>query len=155
MALEIERKFLLKENENFPKENPTKIIQGYILNSKKKTVRVRMNEKNCFITIKGKSNNSGTTRFEWEKEISFEDCKNLLKLCDGNFIEKIRYSIHINNFIFEIDEFLGKNKGLVLIELELQNENQDYPRPQWLGNEVTGDNKFYNSNLSKNPYNSW
>lgn len=156
MSLEIERKFLVNNTE-FKKlayqQNTLK--QGYLNTDKSRTVRVRIQDDNAYLTVKGKSNQSGTTRFEWEKEIAISDAENLLLLCEESIIEKTRFLIKNNHLIFEVDEFYGDNKGLIIAEIELNSENENFHKPIWLGKEVTGDSKYYNSNLSKNPLKNW
>ena len=156
MAQEIERKFLVK-NDDFKKESflNTKIVQGFLSTVPERTVRIRVNEEKGFITVKGISNNSGTSRFEWENEISLQEAKSLLQICEPSIIEKVRYIIPINKLFFEVDEFLGENFGLVIAEIELPFEDFKFEKPSWLGKEVTGEIKYYNSVLSKNPYCNW
>ena len=154
--VEIERKFLVKSNA-FKKEafKSTRIIQGFLNTDKERTVRVRLKGDNGFITVKGKSNNSGLSRFEWEKEISKTDAESLLKLCEKGIIDKIRYEVKVGNHIFEVDEFFGDNEGLIIAEVELNSEDETFKKPDWLGQEVTGQIKYYNSQLSKLPFNTW
>jgi len=154
--IEIERKFLVK-NEAFKKEafKQTRITQGFLSTDPKRTVRVRIKGEKGFLTIKGKGNKSGTSRFEWEKEIALQEAQELLKLCKKGVIDKIRYEVKIGNHIFEVDEFFGKNKGLVVAEVELNTENETFKKPNWLGSEVTGKIKYYNSQLSKHPFCKW
>lgn len=154
--VEIERKFLVNSNA-FKKEafKSTRIIQGFLNTDKERTVRVRLKGDKGFITVKGKSNNSGLSRFEWEKEISKTDAESLLKLCEKGVIDKIRYEVKVGNHIFEVDEFFGDNKGLIIAEVELNSEDETFIKPDWLGQEVTGQIKYYNSQLSKLPYNTW
>jgi len=156
MSIEIERKFLVS-SDDFKKEayQKTYIKQGFLNSDKNRVVRVRLRDENGFLTVKGKSNQSGTSRFEWEKEISKVDAKNLLELCETGIIEKYRYLIKVENHIFEVDEFLGDNEDLIVAEVELNSENEKFEKPNWLGKEVTGDVKYYNSNLSKKPYSYW
>jgi CYTH domain-containing protein len=116
---------------------------------------VRLNDNAGVLTVKGLSSKNGLTRFEWEKEITKEDALELLKLCEPVAIDKIRYHVKVGNHIFEVDEFLADNTGLVIAEVELENENESFEKPLWLGKEVTGDIKYYNSQLSKQPYNTW
>ncbi len=153
---EIERKFLI--NGNF-KESAIKkmnISQGYLSTDPERTVRVRLNNDKGYITVKGLGNASGTTRFEWEKEISLSEAKILLNLCEPGIIEKIRYIIpSIGTLFFEVDEFLGDNQGLIIAEIELPSEDTIIQKPNWLGNEVTGQKRYYNSSLSKKPYKYW
>ncbi len=151
---EIERKFLLL-SEDYKKEafRKTKIAQGYLNSHVERTVRVRIRNDSGFLTIKGKSGESGMSRFEWEKEISLEEAESLLKLCEPGIIEKMRYEVRAGNHIFEVDEFFGMNEGLLLAEVELNSEEEEFERPAWLGKEVTGEPQYYNSYLCKNPYN--
>jgi len=154
--IEIERKFLVKsdayKNEAISKQ---KIVQGFLNTHPKRTIRVRITGEKAYLTIKGKSNEAGTSRFEWEKQIEVSEAEALLPLCEETVIEKIRHEISAGGFTYEVDEFSGANKGLVVAEIELQNENDVFERPVWLGEEVTGQLKYYNSILSKKPFISW
>ncbi|MFI1744618.1 CYTH domain-containing protein [Thalassobellus sediminis] len=154
--IEIERKFLVKSDiykeQAFKK---TRIVQGYLNSHKERTVRVRLKGDKGFITVKGQSSSNGLSRFEWEKEVDSLEIEALLKLCESGVIDKIRYEIKVGKHIFEVDDFFGDNDGLVMAEVELNNENETYEKPSWLGEEVTGDIKYYNSYLSKHPYNTW
>ena len=154
--IEIERKFLVTSNV-FKKESfkKTRIIQGFLNTDKERTVRVRIKGNKGFLTVKGKSNNSGLSRFEWEKEITTIDAEELLKLCETGIIDKTRYEVKKGNHIFEIDEFSGDNKGLIVAEIELNFETESFKKPDWLGEEVTGEIKYYNSQLIKQPYKDW
>lgn len=156
MDLEIERKFLVKNTDYkelaFKKDS---FKQGYLNTDKSRTVRIRIANEEAFITVKGQTNASGTTRFEWEKNIKKEDAEQLLKLSETIIIEKTRYYIQSEKHIFEIDEFFGENKGLVVAEIELNSEDEAFVKPNWLGKEVTGNKKYYNSYLGKNPYLHW
>lgn len=156
MSLEIERKFLV-ENEDFKKESYHKksLKQGYLNADKNRTVRIRIADDKGFITIKGKSNETGTTRFEWEKEIDVLEAEQLLLLCEPSVIDKIRFYIKSNKHVYEVDEFYGDNNGLIVAELELTSENEEFTKPAWLGKEVTGNVNYYNSSLSKNPFKNW
>jgi CYTH domain-containing protein len=156
MNIEIERKFLVK-NDLFKKYSHTKrqLKQGYLNTDKNRTVRIRISDNNAFITIKGKSNTTGTSRFEWEKEIQKFEAEKLLLLCEPSIIEKTRYFVKVGRHTFEVDEFYGDNQGLVLAEIELNSEEESFTKPAWLANEVTGDLKYYNSSISKNPYKNW
>lgn len=154
--IEIERKFLVKSTEY--KKLATvkyKIVQGFLNTHKERAVRVRLRNDKGFLTVKGESNKSGTSRFEWEKEISATDAKALLSICEEGIIDKTRYQVTVGSHVFEVDEFHGLNQGLVVAEIELQNENEVFERPNWLGKEVTGEVKYYNSQLSKNPFIVW
>jgi CYTH domain-containing protein len=154
--LEIERKFLVVSDafkkEAFKKEE---IHQGYLSKDPERSVRVRIKGEKAFLTIKGKPNDSGTTRFEWEKEIPKEEAEALLKLCLPEIIQKTRYFVEIGNHIFEVDEFFGENHGLLLAEIELSSEGDDFSKPEWLGKEVTGQVEFYNAYLSEHPFSQW
>jgi len=156
MALEIERKFLVK-NSDYKRStfSSFEIKQGYISTNKKSTVRIRITDKKGFITIKGKSNASGLSRFEWEKEIPKDEAETLFLLCEKGKIEKVRHLVKIDKHTFEVDEFLGENKGLVIAEIELTHEKEKFKKPNWLGKEVTGKVEYYNSNLSTKPFKSW
>ncbi len=154
--IEIERKFLVT-SEDFKKEAfmQNRIAQGYLSSVPDRTVRVRIKGEKGFLTIKGKSNESGLSRFEWEKEIPIDEAKELLKLCEKGVIDKTRFEVKIGNHIFEIDEFYGDNQGLIVAEIELNSEKENFERPKWLGEEVTNNTKYYNSYLSKYPYVNW
>lgn len=157
MALiEIERKFLVRDT-SFKKEayRCERIVQGYLASMPECTVRIRIKGDKAFITIKGKSDNGGISRFEWEKEIDVADANQLLNLCQPGMIDKYRYNVSAGSKTFEVDEFCGENEGLIIAEIELESENEPFLKPSWLGKEVTGDNRYYNSSLSKNPYKNW
>ena len=156
VLIEIERKFLVK-NESFKDEafKQTRITQGFLSTNPKRTVRVRIKGDAGFLTIKGKGNQSGASRFEWEKEIPLLEAQKLLKLCKKGVIDKIRYEVKVDKHIFEVDTFFGKNQGLVIAEVELTAENEIFTKPIWLGKEVTGITKYYNSQLSKKPFCKW
>ena len=154
--IEIERKFLIvsdKYKEQAYKK--TRIVQGFLNTHKERTVRVRIKGKEAYIAIKGISNKEGTSRFEWEKKIAVEEAEQLIELCEPNLIEKIRYEIKVGNHIFEVDEFSAENKGLIIAEIELSEENESFDKPDWLGKEVTGDIRYYNSQLCIVPYKNW
>lgn len=157
MALEIERKFLVKEGFKEEAFRSYRIAQGYISSSPGRTVRVRIRDNQAFLTIKGPSGNGGLSRFEWEKEISADDAKMLLLLCEPGLIDKTRYLVKNTDGVhtWEVDEFYGANEGLVMAEIELRSEEDTFDRPAWLGEEVTGDRRYYNSSLSKNPFKNW
>lgn len=142
---------------NFKEEafRKSRIRQGYLSSVPERTVRVRIKDETSFITIKGKSDKMGLSRLEWEIEIPLEDGEALLNLCEPGLIDKIRYEIKKGTLIFEVDEFLGENLGLIVAEIELESENQDFEKPVWLGDEVTGDIRYFNSNLARNPYTKW
>ncbi|UZO81919.1 CYTH domain-containing protein [Aquimarina sp. ERC-38] len=154
--IEIERKFLITSEKCIADATSSyEIKQGYLSIDPERTVRIRTKGTLGFITIKGKSSDNGLSRFEWEKEIPLNEALSLLALCKKHIIEKIRYEIKAGNHIYEIDKFEGMNEGLLLAEIELNNEYEIFKKPSWLGPEVTGDNKYYNSFLSKKPYITW
>lgn len=155
MALEIERKFLVKGEFRNEAGKASKIIQGYLSSVPERTVRVRLKGDRGFITVKGSEDESGTTRFEWEREISFAEAEELLKICEPGIIEKIRYEIRHEGHLFEIDEFSGENTGLVIAEVELTSKNEYFEIPGWLGKEITGEPQYYNSALKDNPFSRW
>lgn len=154
--IEIERKFLVT-SEAFKSEShkQTRITQGFLNTDKDRTVRVRLKGDKGYLTVKGLSTSNGLTRFEWEKGISKNDAESLFPLCEKGIIDKMRYEINIGKHTFEVDEFYGDNNGLVIAEIELQYEEETFEKPSWLGKEVTGITKYYNSQLSINPYKSW
>ena len=154
--IEIERKFLVKSTA-FIAEAITKnhITQGYISSNPERTVRIRSKGDKGFITIKGKSNATGMSRFEWEKQITLAEATSLLQLCEKGVIEKTRYEVIYNMHTFEIDVFEGDNKGLIIAEIELQSETETFEKPDWLGQEVTNDARYYNAYLSSNPFIKW
>ena len=154
--IEIERKFLVKNNL-FKQQASTQnqIAQGYLSAVPERTVRVRIKGKKGFLTIKGASNESGLSRFEWEKEIALDEAKNLLLLCEKGVINKTRFEIKYGNHTFEVDEFYDENEGLIVAEIELASETETFTKPDWLGEEVTGDVRYYNAYLSKNPFKKW
>lgn len=153
---EIERKFLLLNDDYKPLAfKKERIVQGFLSSVPERTVRVRSIGDQGFLTVKGIGNASGTTRFEWEKEISTEEVAQLMPLCEPGIIDKIRYFVRVGGHIFEIDEFALDNKGLVMAEVELKHEDDNFVKPEWLGSEVTGQTKYYNSSLVKNPFCKW
>lgn len=154
--IEIERKFLVI-SDDFKSEafKKTRLVQGYLNSHKERAVRVRLKGDLGFLTVKGPSSKNGLSRFEWEKEISANEAKELLNLCESGIIDKIRYEVKLKNHIFEIDEFFGDNEGLVVAEVELKDENETFEKPTWLGKEVTGDSRYYNAQLSKQPFKTW
>lgn len=153
---EIERKFLVK-NQDFKKESHAqfKIAQGYLSMDPERSVRIRIRDNQGFLTIKGAATNQGTTRFEWETAIPLKDAEALMTLCLPGTIEKIRYLVNVGKHTFEVDEFFGKNQGLVMAEIELQDKDESFEIPDWLGKEVTGDARYFNSQLGKNPFSTW
>lgn len=155
MGQEIERKFLVKGEFKHLAHSSHDIVQGYLSSVAERSVRVRIYGEQAFLTVKGITNASGLSRFEWEKEIDKGEALALIKLCEPGVIEKKRYLIPIGQHIFEVDEFYGDNKGLIVAEIELTSENESFDIPEWLGEEVTGVKKYYNSELSKHPYKKW
>jgi len=155
MAQEIERKFLVKGEFKKFAAKQTRIIQGYLSSIPERTVRVRVKGDKGYITIKGIGNAAGASRYEWEKEIPVAEVMELLKICEPGVIDKTRYNVPVGGFTFEVDEFYGENQGLVVAEVELKSESDVFEKPEWLGVEVTGDVKYYNSMLMKNPYTKW
>ena len=154
--MEIERKFLVvSEDYKQSAHAQNRIVQGFLNTDPHRTVRIRVYDNKGYITIKGISNISGTSRKEWEFEIDADKAAELLELCKEPVIQKTRYLAHVGKHQFEIDEFEGANLGLVVAELELEHEDEDFVKPTWLGEEVTGDPKYYNAQLSKIPYQQW
>lgn len=151
--VEIERKFLIT-SAAYKKEafSQNRIKQGYLSSVPERTVRVRVKGNKAYITIKGISNATGMSRFEWEKEIPVNEAENLLLLCEKGIIDKTRFEVKIGIHTYEVDEFYGENEGLVIAEIELQSEKENFEKPSWLGKEVTNDKRYYNSYLSNNPY---
>ena len=155
MAQEIERKFLVKGDFKSDVFKSTRITQGYLSSVPERTVRVRVKGEKGFITVKGIGNESGASRYEWEKEIPVDEVREVLKICEPGVIDKTRYLVKNGDYTFEVDEFYGDNDGLTVAEIELPDEQAQFERPAWLGDEVTGDVRFYNSMLMKNPYKNW
>ncbi len=154
--LEIERKFSVKSTNFLANAKESyKITQGYLNTDKNRTVRVRIKGNKGFITVKGISSANGLSRFEWEKEILVDDAKALLMLCEDFVIDKTRYLIPFGIVVFEVDVFEGANEGLVIAEVELETTDQQFDKPEWLGEELTGDERFYNAYLSNVPFTSW
>jgi len=152
---EIERKFLITQTDFLNDLNGFKIVQGYLSSDPERNVRVRIKGNHAFLTVKGISNQSGTSRFEWEKEIEVSEAQELLKICLPGIIDKTRFEISAGKHLFEVDVFEGENKGLIIAEIELENENDFFQKPEWLGDEVTGDVRYYNSYLVNKPFKEW
>jgi adenylate cyclase len=154
--IEIERKFLVS-SDDFKAESTASytIAQGYLNSNPERTVRIRIKGSKGFITIKGIGSVSGMSRFEWEKEITLTEAKQLLLLCEKGIIDKTRYEVKVGNHLFEIDEFHGDNQGLLMAEIELTVEEEEFVKPSWIGEEVTNDQKYYNSYLSSHPFSEW
>ncbi len=155
MAQEIEKKFLVTGDFKKDAHKETRITQGYLSSIPERTVRVRIKGNQGFITIKGIGNASGASRYEWEKEIPVSEVEALLELCEPGVIDKTRYLVKSGEHTFEVDEFYGDNQGLVVAEVELSLEEEHFVKPEWIGQEVTGDVKYYNSMLMKNPFKNW
>ena len=152
MATEIERKFLVKEG-TWRNEKGTEYRQGYLNSAKERIVRVRIIDGKGYLTIKGLT--VGASRMEFEYEIPRPDAEAMLDICEKPLIEKNRYVVQEGGFVWEIDEFFGENLGLIVAEVELEREDQVFPKPVWVGAEVTGDPRYFNSNLIKNPFTKW
>lgn len=152
MAKEIERKFLV--SGEFRQDSPEsyRIMQGYICSDPDRTVRVRVRGDKGFLTIKGRSSGDGLSRYEWEKEIPVSEAVELMALCGSGVIDKTRYLVPFGRHTYEVDVFHGANEGLVLAEIELAEEQETFEKPSWLGEEVTGDPRYYNSMLSLHPF---
>ena len=155
MNQEIERKFLVAGDYKSHASESVRIVQGYLSSTPGRTVRVRIVGERAFLTVKGPGNASGTTHFEWEHPISVADAEALLPLCEKGTIDKTRYFVPYGGHTFEVDEFYGANNGLVIAEVELSDENEPFERPEWLGEEVTGDKRYYNAYLCRTPYTEW
>lgn len=155
MAQETERKFLVEGNFKAEAVKAISIVQGYLSSVPERVVRIRIRGAKGYLTIKGRPNHSGLTRYEWEKEIPADEARELLRLCEPGIIEKTRYYIPVGKHVFEVDEFYGENQGLLLAEIELADENENFMKPAWLGPEVTGDIKYYNAMLIQHPYTRW
>ncbi len=156
MAQEIERKFLVKGDYKIFSTNSAKISQGFLSTVPERTVRVRIKEDKGYLTIKGIGNKSGASRYEWEKEITLDEAKELMAICEPGVIDKTRFIVQADsNLFFEVDEFYGENEGLTVAEIELPSEDTIFEKPLWLGEEVTGQVKYYNSMLMKTPFKNW
>jgi CYTH domain-containing protein len=155
MAQEIERKFLVKGSFKEAAFDALRITQGYLSTSPGRSVRIRVRGDQGFITIKGPSLDGGLSRFEWEKEIDAHDALELLALCEPGLIDKTRWLVKAGSHTFEVDEFHGDNEGLIVAEVELGAPDEPFEKPDWLGEEVTGDRRYYNSSLTKYPYKIW
>lgn len=157
MAQEIERKFLVAGDYKSEAYASVRITQGYLSRVPERVVRIRIKGDKGFITIKGTTNDTGLSRFEWEKEIPLADAQSLLKLAEPGVIDKTRHLIKNTDghHIWEVDEFHGDNEGLIMAEIELESESDLFDKPSWLGKEVTGDKRYYNAFLSEKPYRLW
>ena len=156
MSIEIERKFLVTdESYKAMAHHSDRIAQGYICRQGGNSTRVRVRGEKGYLTIKGASLDGGLSRYEWEKEIPLQEAQELMRLCEPGMIDKTRYLVKSGKHIFEVDEFYGENKGLTIAEVELESEDESYEKPDFIGEEVTGDVRYYNSFLMKNPFTSW
>lgn len=157
-GIETERKFLVhKAGERYKAQaySYSRIRQGYICSGKGCSVRVRIRADKGYLTIKGPSGDGGLSRYEFEKEITLDEAEHLMELCEPGIIDKTRYLVRSGRHVFEVDEFYGENAGLVMAEVELQAEDEHYEKPDFIGEEVTGDRRFYNSSLRKMPFSLW
>lgn len=156
MAIEIERKFLVRDDsykhESFSSSH---IRQGYLCSERGKTIRVRIRDEQAYLTIKGPSVDGGLSRYEFEYEIPLDDAEKLMTLCEPGIIDKRRWLVKSGDHVFEVDEFFGDNEGLVMAEVELRTANEEPEIPHFIGQEVTGDRRYYNSQLRRNPYRLW
>lgn len=155
MAQEIERKFLVTGEFKSQAFAQSRIMQGYICSARGRTVRIRIRGDKGYLTIKGASNVSGTSRYEWEQELPLPEAQELMKLCEPGIIDKTRYLVRSGKHVFEVDEFYGDNDGLLIAEVELGSEDEAFEKPPFIGEEVTGDSRYYNSQLMKKPYKTW
>ena len=155
MATEIERKFLVTGDFSQEVIGSQRIVQGYICSEKGRTVRVRIRGDEGFLTIKGPSDDKGLSRYEFEQKISLQDAEQLFRLCEPGAIDKVRHLVQVGNHTWEVDTFHGANQGLIMAEIELQSEDESFERPSWLGKEVTGDRRYYNSMLTQHPFTEW
>lgn len=154
--IEIERKFLVTSSDFVEQAfSKKRIVQAYLSSVPERSVRIRIKENQAFLTIKGKSNDSGTSRLEWEKEIDVQEAEKLLTICEKGMIDKLRYEIQVGKHVFEVDVFSGENEGLIIAEIELESENEIFEKPSWLGKEVTNDQRYYNVYLIQKPFKSW
>ena len=155
MGREIERKFLVRGEYKSQAYAQSRIVQGYICSARGRTVRVRIRDAKGYLTIKGAADAAGLSRYEWEKEIPLIEAQELMKLCELGVIDKTRYLVRCGKHVFEVDEFYGDNEGLVVAEVELASVDEDFEKPDFIGEEVTGDVRYYNSQLMKHPYKQW
>ncbi len=156
MPQEIERKFLVTGEFKSLAYAQSHIVQGYICSDQGRTVRIRIRDDKGYLTIKGRSDESGLSRYEWEREIPLADAESMMNICMPGVIDKIRYLVRIDeSHVAEVDEFMGDNQGLVVAEVELESTDDSFEKPAFLGEEVTGDRRYYNSMLMKTPYNLW
>ena len=155
MATELERKFIVKGDVSKEVCNSQRIVQGYICSQPGRTVRIRIRGEKGFLTIKGPSDDKGLSRYEFEQEIPLPDAEQLLTLCEPGVIDKVRHLVRAGKHTWEVDVFHGANEGLVMAEIELASEDEPFEKPDWIGEEVSGDRRYYNSMLTKEPYSQW
>lgn len=155
MHFEIERKFLVTGEFRDQAYDSSRIRQGYISSGNGRTVRVRIRDEKGYLTIKGPSNREGLARYEFEMEIPLSDAEDLMSICEPGIIDKTRYLVRSGKHIFEVDEFYGDNEGLIMAEVELADENEPFEKPDFIGQEVTGDRRFYNAHMRRFPFKLW
>ncbi len=155
MPQEIERKFLVDGEYKSKAYASSRIVQGYICSACGRTVRIRIRDDKGYLTIKGPADASGISRYEWEKEIPLDEARDLMKICEPGAIDKTRYLVRSGRHVFEVDEFYGENEGLVIAEVELSSPDEPFEKPDFIGQEVTGDARYYNAQLMRHPYKDW
>lgn len=155
MATETERKFLVEGDYRADVTESSRIVQGYLSSVAERTVRVRIRGERGYLTIKGAGNDSGLSRYEWEREIPLAEAEELLALCEPGVIDKTRHLVPVGDHVYEVDEFHGDNAGLVVAEIELAGEAETFEKPAWLGREVTGEVAYFNAMLMRVPYSAW
>lgn len=155
MPQEIERKFLVDGEYKSKAYTSSRIVQGYICSARGRTVRIRIRDDKGYLTIKGPADVSGISRYEWEKEIPLDEARDLMKICEPGAIDKTRYLVRSGRHVFEVDEFYGENEGLVIAEVELSSPDEPFEKPDFIGQEVTGDARYYNAQLMRHPFCRW
>lgn len=155
MPQEIERKFLVDGEYKSKAYASSCIVQGYICSARGRTVRIRIRDDKGYLTIKGPADASGISRYEWEKEIPLDEARDLMKICEPGAIDKTRYLVRSGRHVFEVDEFYGENEGLVIAEVELSSPDEPFEKPDFIGQEVTGDARYYNAQLMRHPFCRW
>ena len=155
MPQEIERKFLVDGEYKSKAYASSRIVQVYICSARGRTVRIRIRDDKGYLTIKGPADASGISRYEWEKEIPLDEARDLMKICEPGAIDKTRYLVRSGRHVFEVDEFYGENEGLVIAEVELSSPDEPFEKPDFIGQEVTGDARYYNAQLMRHPFCRW
>lgn len=155
MPQEIERKFLVDGEYKSKAYASSRIVQGYICSARGRTVRIRIRDDKGYLTIKGPADASGISRYEWEKEIPLDEARDLMKICEPGVIDKTRYLVRSGRHVFEVDEFYGENEGLIIAEVELSSPDEPFEKPDFIGQEVTGDARYYNAQLMRHPFCRW